>query len=373
MIRPNVPALRLGVLLAALVAVAASPSLAQKPGLRGENVFLVLIDGLRWQEVFAGAHAELMDKTSGGVTNVEALKKAYWRETAESRRRTLMPFLWDTVATQGQIYGNRTKGSAARVTNPHHFSYPGYSEMIVGFVEPKIDSNNKVPNPNPSVFEWLHQKPAFKGKVAAIGAWDVVPSIVNRERCGFPVFAGPEPITYGKISAEQALLNRLKTQGSQPWDWGPYDSVVSASAIEFIKANRPRAMWITFGETDEWAHERKYDRYLDATRFTDSYLRDLWDTLQGMGQYRGKTTLIVCVDHGRGRTGQDWTSHNNQVPGADEIWMSVLGPDTPALGERFSIATVTQSQVAATVAAAVGEDYRASVSQAAAPLAHALR
>ncbi|MGV3723893.1 MAG: AP protein [Actinomycetota bacterium] len=367
--------LRLAVpLLAALTACwLMGPSHAARDRSRSENVVLVLIDGLRWQEVFTGADETLMTKEAGGVAQPAELRKRYWRETAESRRRTLMPFLWDVVATQGQLYGNRAKGSAARVTNPHHFSYPGYSEMIVGFADPRIDSNAKKPNPNATVFEWLHRKPAFQGKVAAIGAWDVVPSIVNRERCGFPVFAGLEPITHGKISAEQSLLNRLKANGTQPWDWGPYDSVVSESALEFIKANRPRAMWITFGETDEWAHERRYDRYLDAAQFTDAYLRDLWQTLQSMGQYRGRTTLLVCVDHGRGRTVADWTSHSNKVPGADEIWMATLGPHTPALGERFSISPVTQSQMAATVPAAVSEDYHAAVPQSAPPLPDVVR
>lgn len=51
-----------------------------------------------------------------------------------------MPFLWDTVATQGQVYGNRVKDSAARVTSSHHFSCPGYREMTVGFADPRIDS-----------------------------------------------------------------------------------------------------------------------------------------------------------------------------------------------------------------------------------------
>jgi hypothetical protein len=41
---------------------------------------------------------------------------------------------------------------------------------LCGFPDPRIDSNDKVPNPNVTLFEWLHQKPAFKGKVAAFGS-----------------------------------------------------------------------------------------------------------------------------------------------------------------------------------------------------------
>ena len=49
--------------------------------------------------------------------------------------------------------------------------------------------------------------------------------------------------------------------------------------------------------------------------------------------------------------------------------MAFLGPDTPALGERSNVPPVTQSQVAATLAALVGEDYCAAVPQAGKPIA----
>jgi len=44
-----------------------------------------------------------------------------------------------------------------------------------------------------------------------------------------------------------------------------------------------------------------------------------------------------------------------------------MGPDTPALGVHEG-ATVTQSQLAATIAALLGEDFRAAVPAAAPPL-----
>jgi hypothetical protein len=360
-------------LLALLVAALCGASaLGQAPEKRRtESVFLVLIDGLRWQEVFGGADEALLNTQSGGVPEgrLEALKRSYWRESPAERREALMPFLWGTVAKQGQLIGNRSRGSAMNLTNPHHFSYPGYSEMIVGYVDPRIDSNNKVPNPNVSVFEWLHAKPRFRHRVAVFGSWDVVAWIVNRDRCGFFVNVGDEPVTQGRISESQALLNTLKQELHTPWvDW-PFDAVTFRSAVEYIRANRPRAFWLTFGETDEFAHEGRYDHYLNATRRTDGYLKALWETLQGMEQYRGRTTLIAAVDHGRGRTPQDWRHHGKDYPGADEVWLAAIGPDTPPLGERSNTPTYTQSQIAATVAALLGEDYSAAVPRAGAPIA----
>ena len=45
-----------------------------------------------------------------------------------------------------------------------------------------------------------------------------------------------------------------------------------------------------------------------------------------------------------------------------------MGPDTPARGERTLSAPVTESQVAATMAALLGEDYDASVPKAGRPI-----
>src|SRR5690348_7318185 len=96
----------------ALLAAIASYAAAQQPR-KTENVILVMTDGLRWQEVFRGADAALMDDKN--------------HEIAAGRRGDLLPFLWQVVAKNGQIYGNRTLGSDAYVINGFNFSYPGYN------------------------------------------------------------------------------------------------------------------------------------------------------------------------------------------------------------------------------------------------------
>lgn len=96
-------------------------------------------------------------------------------------------------------------------------------------------------------------------------------------------------------------------------------------------------------------------------------VRDLWETMQGLEQYRGKTTLVLTVDHGRGRGPRDWTDHNAKVEGAEEVWMAVLGPDTPPLGVREDV-QATQAMIAGTVAAALGADLQQAVPEAAGAL-----
>src|SRR5438034_909575 len=89
--------------------------------------------------------------------------------------------------------------------------------------------------------------------------------------------------------------------------------------------------------------------------------------VQRQPQYRGTTSLILTTAHGRGSTRVDWTDHGKKVPGAEFIWIAVMGPDTPALGERENV-EVTQGQVAATLAKLLGEDFNAASPKAAPPL-----
>lgn len=332
-----------------------------------ENVVLVTLDGLRWQEVFAGAEERLVSKELGRVGDIPALKTAYWRETPEARRVALMPFLWELVAKRGQIYGNAAKGSVARATNGLNFSYPGYGEILSGFGDPRIDSNKKVPNANVTVLEWLAKRPGFEKRVAAYCSWDVFPAIYNRERSGLPTFAGEAGPAAG---AYADLLREIPV----PWSPGSaYDALTFLPALEYLRKEKPRVFHLALGETDEWAHLGRYDLYLDAAKRADRYLKVLWEALQGLPEYAEKTTLLVTTDHGRGHEGTSWRDHGKSVAGADRIWIAALGPDTRPLGERAKIRDVTQSQIAATLAELLGQDYRAEVPQAGGSIGEILR
>jgi hypothetical protein len=341
---------------------------APPPKHKTENIIFVMTDGLRLQEMFTGAEESLITKENGAVANVDALKKAYWRDTPAARREALMPFMWSVVAKNGQIYGNRTIGSEAYVTNGKNFSYPGYSEALCGFADPSIDSNDKIPNGNVTVLEWLHKKPAYRGKVAAFGAWDVFSWIFNAERAGFPVNAGWNPFTAMPSNPRLALLNQLKAETPRVWAEEPFDALPFHTALEYLKERKPRVLYLSLGETDDWAHGGNYADYLHAAHRADAYLKVLWDTMQSIPQYRNKTTFIFSTDHGRGESPVEWKSHGVKIPHSKYIWMAFLGPDTRALGERSSIPAVTQSQIAATLAALLGEDYGRDVQKAGKPL-----
>ena len=362
---------RLALLLFVLVAVN-FPAIAQAPDHKTQHIIFVMTDGLRWQEVFDGPEASLMNKKNGGVPDESELRKAYWRDTPQARREALMPFLWTVIARQGQIFGNREKGSDAFVTNGLFFSYPGYNETLCGFADPRIKSNDKVPNPNVTVLEWLRSRPSFQGEISAFGAWDVIASIFNSERSKITVNAGWDPFIGIASTPKLELLNDFKAETPRVWPDEPFDAIPFHTAIEYLKEKKPHILYLSLGETDDWAHMGRYADYLDAAHRVDAYVQSLWEQVQSMPEYRGNTTIIVSPDHGRGKSPHKWKDHGEKIPDSKYIWMAFLGPDTPAMGERSNIPSVTQSQIAATLAAFLGEDYAAAVPKAGRPIADVL-
>ncbi|MEZ0266064.1 MAG: alkaline phosphatase family protein [Phycisphaerae bacterium] len=360
--------MRTPLLATALALLSALPALAAEPP--AHNVIVVTLDGVRWQEVFGGYDPLLNTKEGGGVAAPATLDKLYKRPSAEEARATLMPFLWDTLSKRGQIFGDRGVNNVGKVRNPFRFSYPGYSELTCGHVDPRIDSNKPTPNPNVTVFEWLNRRPGFEGKVAVYGAWNVIGAVVNPKRSGVYAVTGWDPITPingGELSDKQRWINHLLATTTRQWAEEAPDALAAEAALEHLVRHKPRVLWVSLGEPDEWAHARRYDLYLETVRRCDDAVRRLWETAQAMPEYAGKTALIVTTDHGRGSTPADWTNHGAKVPGADGWWAALMGPGISAKGVRGE-GEVWQAQVAATVAASVGEDWCKEEKRAGEPL-----
>lgn len=356
-----------------LIAMGVMPGWSQEAS-SNQHVILVMTDGLRWQEVFRGADEKLLTpKRYYGGRSVKELQEKYLAATAEERRERLMPFLWKTLVPQGQMYGDRDAHSDVSVTNGFNFSYPGYNETLTGHGDPRVNSNDNVPNPNVTVLEWLNRQPGLEGKVAAFGAWYVIAAVVNAGRCGCAVNAGYDAFMMTPMTSRMELLNSFKAETPQVWDGEPFDAPTFYTAMEYIKEKQPRVLFLSLGETDEWAHSGNYGEYLNAANRVDGYLERLWTTLQSMPEYRGNTTLILLTDHGRGSGPKDWTSHGQKVPDSKYIFMGFLGPHTPAMGNRTNVPAVTQSQVAATLAKYLGLNWNAEEPKAGMPVADAVK
>ncbi len=323
-----------------------------------ENIVVVTYDGLRWQEVFGGADPALVFDTTAKY-NTDYVKKRFWAPTATERRKILMPFFWSVLQQQGSIYGNRELGSYVNNANSYWFSYPGYNEIFTGYPDTAVNSNDKIPNPNQNVFEFMSKSPGFKGKTAVFASWDVFSYIFNEKRSGVYVNDGFKDVT-GKLSERQVLFNEMQHQMPDLFH-GPAERLDIATfnmGMEYMKENKPRLMYFAFGDTDEFAHAGLYDFYLDAANKTDHWIRQIWNYINSDPFYKGKTTLIITTDHGRGEAANGaWQSHGSKVTGADQMWMAAIGNNVKAAGESSKKQQIYQGQVAATIAALLGTTF----------------
>lgn len=332
---------------------------AQNDGGTTQNIVLITLDGMRWQEVFGGIDSALLYHKEY-TPHPEELESQFWASTPEMRREKLMPFFWNTIAGKGQLYGNRWKGNKVDCSNSMWFSYPGYNEILSGFADDdRIDSNKKINNPNVTVLEFINQQLGFQNRVAAFGSWDVFPYIINAERSGIPVNAGFPERPEGPISEKEVLLYELQAQIPEEWGSVRFDAFTHHFAKEYLRQYHPRVLYISYGETDDFAHDGAYDEYIKSAHQTDAFIADLWAYVQSDPVYAGNTTFLITTDHGRGTQPlETWKHHGDEIPDAGQIWIAALGPDIKALGEVMVEQQLYQNQVAKTVATLLGLDYQ---------------
>jgi hypothetical protein len=272
----------------------------------------------------------------------------------------------------GVVLGNKAKGSSVQVRNDQWFSYPGYSEILTGQAQPDVRSNDIVRYPHVTVLQYLRGELKLRHEqVAQIGSWEGFEVAASSVDDAFFMNGAYDAVPARLSTPEIDRLVGLRKQVMELWEESSNDVLTTRIALAYVKKNKPRVLWLGLGQSDDWAHARRYDRLLDYLHLADQLLADLWTTLQSIPQYRDRTTLVITTDHGRGLTPKDWIDHDASIPGCGDIWIAVIGPDTPRRGELGPADTVHQADVAATMVTLLGLDWRAFNPSAGPPIADA--
>ena len=325
-----------------------------------KNIIIITLDGYRWQELFRGADSALLFSKKYNRQDSAWRIDKYWSHDIVRRRKKLMPFFWSTIASRGQLYGNRDAGNLVNVINTYWFSYPGYSEILTGYFDPAINSNSYPDNPNENVLEFINEQKGYTGKVAGFASWDALARIINRDRNGLLVNIFNEDVKGPHLTELQKEANAWQHYIPAVFGQGErLDGATYAIMKSYVMADHPRVVYLDFGDTDDYAHEGKYDYYLDAAHYIDAMISDLWSYLQQDPFYKGQTAILISPDHGRGTRSQ-WTSHGSGIPHANETWLAMIGPDTPSLGEVKTHSQIYQNQYAQTIANLLGFDFTSS-------------
>jgi hypothetical protein len=302
--------------------------------LNPENkLFIITLDGFRWEELFRGADRKLISDPELADTTIS--KALYWSASLAERRQKLMPFFWSVIARQGELYGNRDYKNKVNVSNPYSLSYPGYSELLTGDVDYSIWSNDKKSNSNTNILEELNSSKSYAGKVAAFTSWELFPYILNekdRNEKGFVLNSGLQKLEGRELSPAQSFINKLQDHMHDE-SGTRYDELTYIACKEYVIKHHPSVVLLSFSGTDNAGHSNRYDQYLQEANNADRMIGELWRLLQGLPEYAGKTTFLITTDHGRGKTRNNWNDHGILVSGSSQTWYALLGNTITPHGE----------------------------------------
>ena len=330
------------------------------------NLIVITTDGLRWQEVFNGMDFALANHKKFNHGDSAYLYNKYGSISVSERQVKLLPFFWQSMAKKGLLFGNRFKENKVDVANSYWFSYPGYNEIFTGYPDTAINSNNYPPNPYQNVLAFLQTQKPYQNKVIAFGAWDAYNRILNEAASRFPVINGFENLSSILQDPQTKMLEDMLQNSYKPFkEVECLDVFTHQQAKYFLATKRPKVMYISYGETDEWAHEGNYSAYLDAANQVDTWVAELWQWIQSTPGYKDNTYLLITTDHGRG-FGDAWTDHGADIKGASSIWFGLMGPENNSklsqiaaamqskMGEQTANQQLYQKQLATTMAKLLG-------------------
>ncbi len=316
------------------------------------NLIIITTDGFRWQELYNGIDTSIANNKKFNEDDSIGIYNKYTTQP-------IMPFVTNYISKNGQLWGNRNFGNNCSVKNPYWFSYPGYSELFCGFADDSINSNQYKNNPNLTLLDYLQTQKNYKNKIAAFGAWFAFDRILNETRAGFPVFNAFDIYKNNK-SKNENLLNKLNNEAYKPWDNEEcLDVMTHNMAMDYLKTQLPKALFIGYGETDEWSHSGKYKSYLNAATQVDGFIKEIWNFVQSNKNYKDNTIILITTDHGRGNN-EKWISHNNKTPQSNETWFAIMGKGVAANGLQTKVTSVYQAQLAQTIAHLLGLQFTAN-------------
>ncbi len=279
------------------------------------HVVLVAIDGTRWQEVFRGTDDALADASLAHASPDE-----------------LLPNL-RALAAAGIALGDDDRPFEA--SGPNFISLPGYTEMLTGH-EARCQENDCDERPLHTLLDSFRDAGALQGDVALITSWDKIERIATRDPESIVVSAGRsggENLGAFRASPElAALLDEGAAVGPEPGrDGYRPDRYTAALATAFFEKRRPRFLFVSLGDTDEYAHNGDYGRYIGALKRADRMVGEMKAIADGWEEWGERTMILVTTDHGREA---HFRAHGRAYPESARAWLVGAGGGLSSRGLR---------------------------------------
>jgi hypothetical protein len=279
---------------------------------------LVVLDGVRWQELFTGT-----DRRLAAQSRVEP---------ADAER--LMPHLHEAIARRGGAVGAPGFGPPIVATGPNFVSLPGYSEIMSGRRAHGCANNDCRPIAAPTVADEVRARAVDPADVAVFSSWNRIENAASRAPASIVLSTGRTRVSHEERIEEDEPSRLWREMGARaaPFpgdgDFRP-DRFTAALALQYLQAKRPQFMFLGLGEPDEYAHRGDYAGYLSSLRAADDAIGGLFAVLDGMGARGAHTTVFVTTDHGRAR---DYRFHGADFPESGRVWLVAAGNGVRARG-----------------------------------------
>ena len=305
-------------------------------------VVLVVLDGVRWQEIFGGADGDLARR--------RGLDPLVW-----ANARDLVPNLERMLDADAVAIGAPGHGPEMTASGPRFISLPGYLEIFGGHPDPGCESNECQRTPAHTIADDVRDS-SGADDVAVVTSWPTIARAVGTDASRYVMTAGRKLLARGETLRADAETGSMIDRASRVKAWpgeGDYrpDTYTAAIALRVLVTQRPRFLFVGLGDADEFGHRDDYRRYLDAIHQSDAFLGQLEATLDGMGARGKHTTVLVTVDHGRAYSFRD---HGARYPESGRVWLVAAGGDVHGHGLLSSSRRHTLSDVAPTVRALLG-------------------
>jgi hypothetical protein len=310
---------------------------------RGEgSVVLVVLDGVRGQELFGGSDRELARSRGGNPM-------------AWANPRDLTPNLQRMLDTDAVAIGAPGHGPEMDASGPRFISLPGYLEIFAGHPDPGCDGNECVRPPARTICDDVRESTGADD-VAIVTSWPNIARAVSSDPSRYVVTAGRRLLSRGDRLRSDGATQRLVDRGARArafpgsGDYRP-DAFTAKVALRVLETERPRLLFVGLGDADEYAHRGDYHGYLEAVHASDAFLGELQSTLGRMGARGKHTTILVTADHGRA---YGFVDHGARYPESARVWLVAAGSDVRGHGLLAASRRHTLSDIAPTVRALLG-------------------
>jgi hypothetical protein len=283
------------------------------------GAIVIVLDGARWQDVLMGVDGELAAEA---------------RMDPRSANEPTMPRLMELARTRGAVVGAPGSGTLISASGPNFVSLPGYTEITGGHPPTACNSNQCPATLRPTLVDDVRAWSDSPRDVAVFSSWPDLVRVAALHPETLVVSGGRSLRQNDAILREDSVMSDLLDRGASAlawpgeWDFRP-DRFTAPLATRYIEVARPRFLFLSLGEPDEYAHRGDYASYLESLRFADDAIAGIVDVLDRMGARGRSTTVFVTADHGRAR---DFRDHGERWPESARSWLVAIGDGVGSRG-----------------------------------------